>query len=224
MENTRSTDFENIACSQEEKKPLTVCGIEFVYLGILAIMLGFVGWLAENTVRAISVGIIDCRFHLLPFIGEYGLIVFAVHLVFGTPDDFAFFGHHVFKKKTLTNKVLSNVLAFVIMCAVVFLAELGLGNLWDKVFGLQLWDYSSLPFSVTRYAGLIPSLGYGFGCWLLFRLAYAPALKLVRKMDYKVAKTVCCTLGILIVADFIFMLVQFIIFKQAPMWWSTNLR
>ncbi len=224
MENTRSTDFENIACSQEEKKPLTVCGIEFVYLGILAIMLGFVGWLAENTVRAISVGIIDCRFHLLPFIGEYGLIVFAVHLVFGTPDDFAFFGHHVFKKKTLTNKVLSNVLAFVIMCAVVFLAELGLGNLWDKVFGLQLWDYSSLPFSVTRYAGLILSLGYGFGCWLLFRLAYAPALKLVRKMDYKVAKIVCCTLGILIVADFIFMLVQFIIFKQAPMWWSINLR
>lgn len=208
------------------KKRLTIFGTEFVYLCFLAICMGFFGWFAENVVRLISVGVIDSRFHLLPCIGEYGLIVFAFHIVLGSPDDLAFFGKKIFKKKSKRSTIASNILAYVIFCAAVFLSELALGNLWDKVFGLKLWDYSKLPLCVTNYAGLIPTLGYGTAAYLVFKFAYTPMLNLVRRggdVGFRVFKIIDCTLGVLILIDFIVMIVFFMAFRQAPMWWSIHI-
>lgn len=210
---------------EKPKKRLKIFGVEVAYLYLLGIGFAFLGWIAENTVKAISDGIIDSRFHILPFISPYALIPFAMHIALGSADDLAFFGKKVFKKQTLKTKIVSNVLTVTVICSAVFVGELAVGNLWDKAFGVQLWNYSNLPLQVTQYAGLIPSLGYGLGAYVLFKFVQAPAIKLMqRKCPFKVAKIIDLTLGVLIVLDTLAMALQIIIFNQAPMLWRIYLR
>ncbi|MGN0813756.1 MAG: hypothetical protein ACI4MH_00815 [Candidatus Coproplasma sp.] len=207
----------------KEKKRPTVFGVEFVYLCVLGIGTAFIGWVAENAVRSVTVGVWDCRFHFLPFISPYALIIFAVHIAFGNPDRLSPFGRPLFKKDVLSTRIASNVIVLAVMYLSVFLGELSVGNLWDILFGVKLWNYSDLPFQVTQYAGLLPTLGYGTCAYLLFRFVYTPALKFVRsKMKYGAALTVTCTLGVLMVLDTVFMIVYTIVARQPPMYWSVK--
>jgi hypothetical protein len=64
-----------------EKQPWKLCGVEFFYLCVLGIAVAMIGWIVENVFRVIDIGVIDSRYHLLPFISPYGLAVFALHLV-----------------------------------------------------------------------------------------------------------------------------------------------
>ncbi len=205
---------------QNEKKRLTLFGVEAVYLYLLGICFAFVGWIAENAARFIVLGIIDCRFHLLPFISPYALIPFALHLVLGDPDELSFFGKGLIPDTVKHKKLISNIVGFLTICLTVFLGELVIGNLWDILFGVKLWDYSSLPFSVTPYAGLVPTLGYGGGAYIIFKLIYKPLLNLMKKrISFKAAKIICLTLGVLIVLDTCAMMIYSAVLGHGPMYW-----
>ncbi len=209
------------ACS---KKRFKIMGVEFVYLYLFGIGVAFVGWIAENTARLVTQGVWDCRFHILPFISPYALIPFAFHILLRDPDEIAFFGKKVFKKRTKYTAVASNLLCIALICSAVFLGELAIGNMWEKLFGVQLWNYSAFPLQVTQYAGLIPAIGYGGGAYLIFRFIYKPLLKAItQKVNFSVAKTICCTLGVLIILDTLAMALQIAIFKQPPVYWSVKL-
>ena len=65
---TTAPDAPAVKTQSAPEKRLKIFGVEFVYLYLLGIGFAFVGWLAENTVKAVSDGIIDSRFHTLPFI------------------------------------------------------------------------------------------------------------------------------------------------------------
>ena len=208
---------------RQVRKPFTIFGVEAVYLGVLGIATAFLGWLAENVVKIISNGTFDCRFHLLPFISPYELIVFAVHIVFGNPDNIAPFGKRIFRHDTAYCKVLSNLLVLVTIYLFVFFGELIVGNTWEILFGVKLWNYSSSPLHVTQYAGLIPTLGYGTGAYLLFRFVHTPSLKFLQKnMKHRTALILSCTLGVLIVVDTLIMILVTAITRQAPMYWSVH--
>ena len=215
--------FHPVYVPVNEKKRLKVFGVEFVYLYLFGIAVAGVGWLAENFARLFTQGIWDCRFHLLPFISPYALIPFAFRILLGDPDKIAFFGHRVFKTENRKTAVLSNILCLSLICGAVFLGELAIGNMWEKFFGVQLWNYSSFPLQVTQYAGLVPSLAYGGGAYLIFRLVYKPVLRLLQnKVNFKIAKAICCTLGVAIVLDTLAMALQIIILKQPPVYWSVK--
>ncbi len=206
-------------------KRLMIYGVEFVYLYVLGICAAFLGWLAENVVHMIIVGNIDSRYHLLPFISPYALVVFAFHIAVGDMDRLTVFGHRVFKKDNIRTKVLSNAIILLLFCCLVFFGELAVGNLWDKCFGVQLWNYIDYPLHLTRYASVVTALEFGGGCYILFRFLYTPALKLVRgHMNFKAARIICCTLGIAIVLDTCWMMLCIMIFHSAPMYWSIRVR
>lgn len=235
MRNCKRTNADAVACGVSEtmeadgvgaeKKRFTIMGVEFVYLYLFGIGVAFIGWIAENTVKVITQGYFDCRFHLLPFISPYALIPFAFHILLGDPDEIAFFGHKAFKNPSIKSKVLSNLLCFTLIVSAVFLGELAIGSMWEALFGVQLWNYSNLPLQVNKYAGLIPSLGYGGGAYLIFRFIYKPLLSVIRrKVKFGVAKAICCTLGVLIVLDTLAMAVQIAAFGQAPMYWQVHIR
>lgn len=208
---------------KEPKKRLTFFGVEFVYVYFFAIGFAFLGWVAENAARVIGYGILDCRFHLLPFISPYALCALGLHACLKDSDELTFLGRRLFKERK-HEKILSNVCAFLMICAFVFFGELLIGNLWDICFGIRLWDYSAQPCHVTRYAGLVPTLGYGGGAFLLFKFVYKPLLNRIRrKVPFKVAKTVTLTLGVAIVADTLFMMIFSMITGAAPYYWAVQL-
>lgn len=207
-----------------EKKRLTVMGVEFVYLYLFGIGVACLGWIAENTVKIISQGYFDCRFHLLPFISPYALIPFAFQILLGDPDSLAVFGRKLFRSDSKRNKILSNIICVVLICTAVFLGELLIGSMWEAMFGVQLWNYSNLPLQINQYAGLIPSIGYGCGAYIIFKFIYKPLLSFIcSKVKFRVAKVICFTLGVLIVLDTLIMAIQIVAFGQAPMYWQVYL-
>lgn len=214
----------NEKASLAEKKALTVYGEEFVYLAALGICLSFVGWATENAARAVMAGVIDSRFHILPFIAPYSLIAFAYHILFKDPDDAAFFGRKIFRKKTFKNKLFSNVLCYVLTCAFVFLGELAVGNGFEKLFGVKLWNYEGQKFHFTRYTSLLSTFGFGTGAYLFFAFGYIPCLRAVERLGHKRAKIITLTLGTLILLDNIVLIIYICITHTAPVYWSISIR
>ncbi len=201
-----------------EKKPV------FVYLCVLGIAMSAVGWWAENLARLALVGIFDARFQILPFIGAYALIVFAFYYLIGDPDDFAFLGRRIFREKTKKTVLLSNLVSLLFCCAFVFLSELTVGNLWDALFDVELWNYLDQPLHVTQYAGVIPMVFFGLGGFVLLKFIFFPSLRLMqRKMPYKAALILTCTLGSLILLDALRMIISMPILGEAPIFWSYDL-
>lgn len=206
-----------------QKKRWKIFGVEFVYLYLFGIFVAFLGWAGENAIRAINLGIIDSRFHLLPFISPYALIGPAIHIVMGDPDDLTFFGKRVFKERSVKTCVLSNLLCYVILCMGVFLGELAVGNLWDVLFGVQLWNYNGWPLTLTQYTSIVTTVGFGTVAYVILRFVYKPMMKLIRtKVPFRVAKWICLTLGIVIVLDTVWMLLQMALFGDAPIYWTVT--
>lgn len=81
------------------KKRIKIFGEEFVYLYMTGILTAFIGWIAENTVKLVSSGIVDSRFHLLPFISPYALIPIALHVMLKDPDNVCIFGKTLFRRR-----------------------------------------------------------------------------------------------------------------------------
>lgn len=220
----QTIDDEVASSTKPARKPLKVCGAEFCYLGLVGIIYANIGWWAENTVKLIAQGVVDCRYHILPFISPYALVPFACQIVFGDPDRLTVFGRKIFKKDCLRNRVFSNLICAFTCVIAVFAGELAAGNLWELCFGAKLWNYSNIPLNVTQYAGLIPSLGYGLGAYLLFRLVHKPLLSLFRrKVKYSAAKWIFWIFVALLFSDDSAMVIQTAILHSPPMYWSVKL-
>lgn len=205
---------------EKAKKPLSIFGVEFVYLYLFGIGVAFIGWIAENAFKFAVSGVIDSRFHLLPFISPYLLIPFAFHIALGTPNDVTFFGKKVFKISTAKTKILSNIIAYFAICACVFFGELAVGSLWEILFDVRLWNYSKHPLHITKFTSVISVFGFGTGAYLIFKLLYTPILNLIRKkISFKTAKWICLTLGVLIVLDTVRMMISTVILGEAPNFW-----
>lgn len=215
-----------IAClARKEKRLLAEDAEEFVYLYLFGIGLAFGGWIMENCYKFVTQGVIDCRFHLLPFLSPYALIPFLFRFLIRDPDRIAVFGRRVFRKDCKKNKILSNLLCFLILSLSFFFGELAVGNLWEILFRVQLWNYGLFRIRLTQYAALVPTLGHGCASFLLFRFLYPPTLNLIRKkIPFRTAKRICLTLGVSIVLDTLLTMAHIAVFGKAPMYWTVRLR
>lgn len=215
--------FRMLSENVKEKKRFMIYGVEFVYLFAIGIAVSFIGWIGENTVKLISSSTIDSRFHILPFISPYALIPFALHIMLGDPDNIKFFGKSLFRKKSLKSRIASNFITYFVICTAVFLGEFLVGNLWEKFFGVKLWDYSNQPLHLTRYVSIFSALGYGTAAYFIFKFAVCPAIRILKRKDcYVAAGALCSTIGLWIVMDTFFMCLQIVLFRQAPMYWSIS--
>ena len=196
----------------------------FPYMCVMAVLASFVGWLGENISTLIGSGKIDSRFHLLPFLSPYGLIVLFLYAALRDIDRATFFGKPLFKRDTLTARILSNLYCLVFITAAAFVGEIIVGNLWEKAFGVVLWDYTNHTYCFTRYTCLLTTVLYGIGGYLFFRLLFSPLLRLIKKLPRKTAKILGFTLGVFILTDTAFMGIYIAVFRQAPVYWSVRFR
>lgn len=195
------------------------------WLCFMGVIFASAGWIIENTAKLIGSGQIDCRFHLLPFISPYSLIPFALYSVLGNPNHLTCFGKPLFKTKTRKTVFLSNLLSFLFIAFTVFFGELLVGNLWDCLFGVELWNYDNHVTRVTKYTSLRSAFSFGIGGYLIFKLIFSPMLNFFkRKIPRKIAKIVGCTLLLIILLDTVFMGIHIAVFRRAPMYWTVRFR
>ena len=204
-----------------EKKRLKIFGVELVYLYLFGIIVAFFAWMIENISCIFSIGQIDSRYHILPFISPYASIVLAFHIALRDPDEITFFGKRIFQKNGRKEKILSNLIAFLIIAACVAGGELAVGNIYEYCFGVILWDYSAMPLHITRYTSVFTILGFGAAAYCLFRFVYKPFLAFLRRrVPFRLAKWICLTLGMAIIADTLRLMLTIVIAGEAPLFWA----
>ena len=197
---------------------------DFPYICVLATLASLVGWLGENISTLIGSGKIDSRYHLLPFLSPYGLIVLLLYAALRNVDRATFFGKPLFVGETPQSKISSNLYCLFFITVATFLGELIVGNLWEHAFGVILWDYTNHAYCFTRYTCLLTTVLYGTGGYLFFRFGFAPLLHLIKKLPRKTAKIIGFTMGILLLLDTAIMCVHIAVFRRAPVYWTVRFR
>jgi uncharacterized membrane protein len=198
-------------------------GVPLACVVLTAVLFSHVGWLVENVARIFLHRTIDARFYVLPFISAYGMIPFAYQAILRSPDDIRFFGKDLLPSDNVRNRVAKNVIAYIMMVIFVFLAELAVGNLWDGLLGVKLWDYSSFPLSITQYTSLPTSILLGLFGFVLYKVVYGRLLRAFCRMPYGKVRTLATVLASLIMLDTVNMILYMVIKGEAPMLWSISL-
>lgn len=206
------------------KSRKTFFGVPLTALMLVAVVFSHIGWWVENIARIILTGKFDARFYILPFISAYGTIPFAFHGILRSPDDIRFCGKRLPISDSKYGRVITNVLALLCMILFVFAAELLVGNAFDLLFGVKLWNYSGHPLHFTRYTGVLTSLGFGTGAFVLYKTVYKWLLSAFCSAPGRVVTVVACVLSALILLDTLNMILYTAVVGEAPMLWSINVR
>ena len=166
---------------------------------LLIVFVSFLGFITENIFTSFRSGIIDNRNMIFPFLLGYGLAVFAIYKLFGTPHVPLFWG-----KKIAIFSALNSALYYFLVCfACVSLGELILGHLVEWTCKIQWWNYSSIPLHITRYTSVPTSAAFSLFITLFMKYLFYPLLNIFEKMNHQTLALLALTLIVLISIDFV---------------------
>ena len=130
---------------------------------LLCIIMSFVGFVVENLFRLFRDGVINSRRQILPFLFAYGIAVFAMYVLIGTPKEMRFFCWRIFKKESKLSATAKHICYFLILFAFIFFGEILFGTFVEWVSGVVLWDYTGIPLTFTKYTSVPTALGLSVG-------------------------------------------------------------
>lgn len=178
------------------------------------------GFWVENLFRLATKGILDSRHQFFPFLFAYGLAIFVLYAIFGTPQRMRFFGVRLFAAQTKANAARRALVYFLLLFFSIFFGEMGFGLLCERVSGVHFWDYSDIPLHVTRYTSVPTCLLFSAGILLLMRFVFEPLMRQLSRIPLSAARPISIVLCTLIFADFLVMSVCLYAFKMLPEYWS----
>ena len=222
-----SPEGESVAEREAPAEPVKKKGIfgwkifryRFLTLMLMCIIMSFIGFLVENIFRLFRAGVINSRRQFLPFLFAYGIAVFALYVVVGTPREMRFFGWKLVKKNSKLSVKAKYFLYWLILFAGVFFGEILFGTFVEWVSGIVLWDYTGIPLSFTKYTSIPTALGLSVGVMLFMRFIFEPLMKKLDKIPDKVLLGIDIGLGVPIVIDWLIMLVLMLGFGISKNWW-----
>lgn len=199
---------------------IKVFNYKLIYLFLMCICMSFIGFVVENLFRLFRDGVINSRRQILPFLFAYGIAVFAMYVVIGTPKEMRFFCWKLFKKNSKLTAASKYACYFLIVLAFIFFGEMMFGTFVEWVSGVVLWDYTGIPLRFTKYTSIPTALGLTVGITLFMRFVFEPLMQKFEKIPEKIALGIDIGLGIPIVLDWILMLVLMLGFGISENWWN----
>ena len=148
---------------------IRIFNYRLVTLMIMCIIMSFIGFVVENIFRLARDGMINSRRQILPFLFAYGIAVFVMYVVLGTPKEMRFFCWKLFKKDSKLSSAAKYTLYALILFAFIFFGEVLFGTFVEWVSGIVLWDYTGIPLRFTKYTSVPTALGLTAGIMLFMR-------------------------------------------------------
>lgn len=163
-------------------------------------VVSFLGFVVENVWLAITKGYIDNRNMCLPFLLGYGLAMFLIYIILGTPKKLWIFGKTIF----IQSKVLKFIVYFVGVMICVSLGEIILGTFVEKVCNFYWWDYSRLPMHITRYTSIPTSTMFSALIYIFMDEIFQPLYYYFQDWSFESLKKYALMLGLLMSVDFVY--------------------
>ncbi|MCR5477892.1 MAG: putative ABC transporter permease, partial [Lachnospiraceae bacterium] len=175
------------------------------YLAMIC-FISFLGFCQENIWMMLRKGYIDNRNMNLPFLLGYGVLVTGIYFIMGVPES-----NHI-------------GIYFVITFVVVSVGEILLGEIVERLCGIYYWDYTALPFHITRYTSVFTSMGFSFIITGFMRKLFIPIMDILHgEMNLNRSIVVCILMSLLII-DFIYSFGYMIKHKNFYNKWKKEIR
>lgn len=110
----------------------------------------FMGFVVENIWLALTKGYMDNRNMCFPFLLGYGIAMLLIYMILGIPENLWILG----KPIQIQSRTLRILIYFAGVMLCVGVGEILLGTFVERTCGFYWWDYSGLPFHITRYTSL----------------------------------------------------------------------
>lgn len=179
-------------------KLLKLLKYDIYHLILMITIVAFLGFLVENVWLLITKGYIDNRNMCLPFLLGYGVAIFLLFIMLGTPQNSAFFDKLPFLNTPLRRIIFYFLCSFFFVCV----AEIILGTFIEKTCHIILWNYSRFTLHITKYTSIPTSSGFAFIITLFMDRIFTPIMEALSKIDYVTSKRVSLVLLGLMVFDF----------------------
>lgn len=162
-------------------------------------MVSFLGFLPENCWLAVTKGYMDNRNMNLLFLFGYGFAIIFIYFVLGTPDNLkvAEFFHIDLDRRS------SYLFYFFASAILVSVGEILLGTFVETFFGFEYWNYTKIPFHVTKYTSLPTSAGFGVGITLLMGYGFEHVMPCIHNIPEMTVKIAGIILLAVIIVDFV---------------------
>ena len=191
-----------------------------IALFIIMALASFLGFWVENIWLSFTKGYMDNRNMHLPFLLGYGLTVFAIYFLFGTPEAPKFLGFDL----VLENKKFTEVVYFIIVFVCISVGEWMLGTIVEKKCGIIWWDYTKLPLHITKYTSIPTSIAFTFMVIIFMNVFFVPVYNSLMMYKSSVLLIIACILMLAMVIDFMYSAVWMMKKRELLNLWKINTR
>lgn len=168
-------------------------------IGILVILVSFMGFAVENIWLAVTKGYINNRNMNLPFLLGYGLAMVAIYILFGTPSEMTFLTRFPVKASRLVKFLLYFVCVMLCIC----IGEIILGVVTEKLCSIEYWNYSLIPLHITKYTSVPTSMGFAVMVTLFMEKAFPLLIDKLGSIDGRFVRIIVYVLLLAMAVDFI---------------------
>ena len=168
----------------------------FYEMGVMIALVSFLGFVVENVWLAVTKGYFDNRNMNLPFLLGYGLALAAVWYTFGIPSETPLLS-------PLPEQARLPVYC-VLMALCVSVGEVALGRVTERLCGIEYWNYSWIPFHITKYTSIPTSLGFGAMITLFMEHGFRPLMTAISGMEERVLRVVSPVLLGMLAVDYLY--------------------
>ena len=166
---------------------------------LLAGVLSFLGWVYETMLLLVETGRFSDRGALsLPLCPIYASSLLGLYFLAGTPDR----GRGILKG--VKGKRLRWGLYFALAFLLPTLAELLFGLLFDRAWGIRLWDYSHIPLNYKGYICLPVSIAWTVLIFLFMKCLFEPIKRRVFVLENHTAAALALLLLAFVGLDMLF--------------------
>lgn len=168
-------------------------------MGIMVGVISFLGFVLENLWLLVTKGYINNRNMTAPFLLGYGLLVVAIYVLLGIPSKTAILA---ISDKRISKK-LNVALYFLICMIIVSIGEILLGNIVEKLCGIEYWNYSRLPMHIGKYTSIPTSIGFAAIITFFMDNCFVPIMTAISNIPYDARRIIAIALIIVMTLDFI---------------------
>lgn len=167
-------------------------------MGILVILVSFMGFAVENMWLALTKGYINNRNMNLPFLLGYGLAVLAIYILFGVPSDMRFLNRFPVK----ASRMAKYLLYFVCVMLCISIGEIILGMVTEELCHIEYWNYSPIPLHITKYTSVPTSVGFAAMVTFFMDKIFPFLMSKINGLDGRAVRIIVTVILVMIVADF----------------------
>ena len=173
---------------------------QYYALFIIVVFTSFLGFLVENIWLVMTVGVIDNRGMMFPFLLGYGFAVMAIYYLYGTPAS-----PHRLLRRTSGLKMWQRRLAYYLAVMVaISIGEGAFGMLVEYFCGFIWWDYTDLPLNIGRYVSVPTSAAFSLIILVFMDVVFTPMFNKCKELNPKILKGIAIVFSALFFVDNIY--------------------